>query len=304
MQVDANLSKSLSDLEAIANEILSKSEETEELNAKDVSEDSKEKPESKESENKSSDESEKNEEPKDSEPEEEPDDDESEDDDEEMEKSLESKELDDDDEPLEDGEPDDDEDDELEKSIRLDFENDSEISSFIKSSEFCSAVVDILSKSLSNNVLEQRKNSNLNAQSMEVMAKSMMAVIARNDQLSQENRALTRKVLKLQKSITQRFDVLDDRLQNINDALEEFGDTPQLRKSVNSVEIHDRNFNSSLGTPAPDGYESLSKAQVMSVLTNELYNGNPMVTSQDVISFESGAPLRPELRGMVANKSK
>ena len=71
------------------------------------------------------------------------------------------------------------------------------------------------------------------------------------------------------------------------------------------VPIYDRDFGMSRdGVKAVGGFDSLSKSQVMTILNSELYAGNQNVTAQDIISYESGAPLRPDLQSLVASKVK
>jgi hypothetical protein len=69
---------------------------------------------------------------------------------------------------------------------------------------------------------------------------------------------------------------------------------------MRSVNVQDRNFQKSLGNP-PAG-EQLSKSEVLATLSSELYSGNPLVTPNDIIGYESGAPLRPEVQRLVMSK--
>jgi hypothetical protein len=131
------------------------------------------------------------------------------------------------------------------------------------------------------------------------MAKSMQAVLLSNKSLSAENEALKRRVNKLEKSISMGFDKVLDAIDTIST------EPAHQRKSMASINVHDKDFNKSLnGSGDVGGFESLSKSQVLNVLNNELYSGNQLVTAQDIISYESGAPLRVELQPLVMSKCK
>mgnify|MGYP003291982845 CR=1 FL=1 len=120
-----------------------------------------------------------------------------------------------------------------------------------------------------------------------------------NKTLQTENERLTRRINKLEKSITVGFD-------KIMDSLDEMASQPaHMRKSMASVTVQDRDFERSIhGQQVTGGFESLSKAQVLTVLNNELYAGNQNITPSDIISYESGAPLRQDLQTLVASKLK
>ena len=60
----------------------------------------------------------------------------------------------------------------------------------------------------------------------------------------------------------------------------------------------DKDYNRSTG----GGGESLSKSQVLSKLSDMIESGAPGVIIQDIISYESGAPLRPELAHKIHGK--
>lgn len=189
--------------------------------------------------------------------------------------------------------------DEMEKSLKDDFQANEVIAQGMESSEFFSAVVEVLTKSLSDVQYDTMVASKEAGAANDVLAKSMNAMIVANAALRADNERLTRRINKLEKSITQGFD-------KIMDSLDEISSQPaHMRKSMRSVNVHDKDFGASLdGVQSPVGFESLSKSQVMTVLNNELYGGNPNITPQDIISYESGAPLRPDLQTLVASKVK
>ena len=189
--------------------------------------------------------------------------------------------------------------DEMEKSLKDDFQANEVIAQGMENSEFFSAVVEVLTKSLSDVQYDTMVASKGAEAANEVLAKSMNAMIVANAALRADNERLTRRINKLEKSITQGF-------EKIMDSLDEMSSQPaHMRKSMRAVNVHDKDFGASLdGVQTPGGFESLSKSQVLTVLNNELYGGNPNVLPTDIISYESGAPLRPDLQALVASKSK
>ena len=187
----------------------------------------------------------------------------------------------------------------MEKSLKDDFQANEVIAQGMENSEFFSAVVEVLTKSLSDVQYDTMVASKGAEAANEVLAKSMNAMIVANAALRADNERLTRRINKLEKSITQGF-------EKIMDSLDEMSSQPaHMRKSMRAVNVHDKDFGASLdGVQTPGGFESLSKSQVLTVLNNELYGGNPNVLPTDIISYESGAPLRPDLQALVASKSK
>lgn len=184
----------------------------------------------------------------------------------------------------------------IEKSLKDDFQASPVISQGMDTSEFISAVVEVLTKSLSDVQYDTQVAARANSNSNDILAKSITAVIASNQQLKADNDRLTRRINKLEKSISQGFDKIMDSLDTIS------SQPAHMRKSMAAV--YDKDFGASLnGAPAPTGFESLSKSQVMSILTAELYSGNPSVQNSDIISYESGAPLRTDLQSLVASKA-
>lgn len=295
------LTKSLAELDAAADALLAKSMKAEdnqgdgsdeEISPEEVS-DSAATPESEDAENADTD--------KDKEPE-------NEDKEEPVEKSEKSDEdlqkSDEGEEPSEEGTEDEEGEaenspEEIEKSIRDDFEADDTIRKSIETSEFYAAMVDVLTKSLGDMQYDVQAQGRQSASANDVLAKSLHAMIQTNSTLRADNERLTRRINKLEKSMSQGFD-------KIMDALDDISSQPShMRKSMASVNIHDRDFGSSInGQKIVGGFESLNKAQVLSVLNNEMFAGNQNVTAQDIISYESGAPLRQDLQSLVASKCK
>lgn len=198
----------------------------------------------------------------------------------------------------------DDEDDELtpeevEKDVKEDFESDELVKKSMENSEFLSSVVDILAKSMSDVQYNVHVGNKAQSAASEILAKSIQAVMTSNKTLKEENERLTRRINKLEKSISAGF-------EKVMDSLDELASQPaHVRKSMASVSVVDRDFDRSLnGSAVIGGFESLNKSQVLAVLNNELYAGNQNVSPSDIISYESGAPLRQDLQALVVSKCK
>lgn len=189
--------------------------------------------------------------------------------------------------------------DEMEKSLKDDFQANEVIAQGMENSEFFSAVVEVLTKSLSDMQYDTMVAAKDAGAATDVLAKSMNAMIVANAALRADNERLTRRINKMEKSMNQGF-------ERIMDSLDEMSSQPaHMRKSMRAVNVHDKDFGASLvGVQASKGFDDLSKSQVMTILNNELYGGNPNVQATDIISYESGAPLRPDLQALVASKVK
>lgn len=185
----------------------------------------------------------------------------------------------------------------IEKSLRDEFEASTEVRQGVEESEFLSAVVDVLTKSMSDVQYDVLEQGRANQKSVDILAKSLQVSLAANKELKAENEKLARRITKLEKSISRGF-------EQIMDSLDEMSTQPVgMRKSLASVTVHDRDFAKSMGgVPVKTGFESLSKSQVLTVLNNELYAGNQAVTAGDIIGYESGAPLRTDLQRLVESK--
>lgn len=188
---------------------------------------------------------------------------------------------------------------EVEKDVKEDFESDELVKKSMENSEFLSSVVDILAKSMSDVQYNVHVGNKAQSAASEILAKSIQAVMTSNKTLKEENERLTRRINKLEKSISAGF-------EKVMDSLDELASQPaHVRKSMASVSVVDRDFDRSLnGSAVIGGFESLNKSQVLAVLNNELYAGNQNVSPSDIISYESGAPLRQDLQALVVSKCK
>lgn len=187
----------------------------------------------------------------------------------------------------------------IQQDIMEDFHQDADIANGTATSEFQAAMVAATAKSLGELQYDIRQNNKSDNQIAEVLVKSFQAVIAANNQLRADNDRLTRRLNKLEKSLNKGFESMMEAIDNLSTQ------PAHMRKSVSSINVHDKDFNKSVnGNGGVSGFESLTKSQVLTTLTNELYANNPEVRTQDIISYESGAPLREELKALVVSKCK
>lgn len=211
------------------------------------------------------------------------------------------------DESKEDVKPEDDSDEEdedvdnkedLEKSIKSDFASDDEVKKGMDASEFLSSVVEILSKSLADAAGEIQISRADSKQSASILAKSLQATLSLNKSMAAEMTELKKENAELKKSIV-------DGLGEIKATLDEVLSQPVgMRKSVKNIQVMDRNFQKSLNGDAATGIESLSKSQIMDILVSEMRAGNQAVTAGDIVAYESGAPLHAGLVSLVNSKCK
>lgn len=224
----------------------------------------------------------------------------------------EDKDGDEDDESLKKGEDSDDldsddngEDDEdiskdsIEKSIKRDFTSNRHIEKSMDASEFLTSVVEILSKSLADASGEIQISRSDNERNTVVLAKSLKATLSMNKSMAKDLTRLKKENAALKKSIQNEFSELKATLNEV------LSQPAGMRKSVSNIHVMDRNFQSSLnGSSVSKGIESLSKSQIMDILVSEMHAGNSAVTASDVVAFESGAPLHAGLISLVNSKCK
>lgn len=192
---------------------------------------------------------------------------------------------------------------ELQKSFQSTFEENPEIHKSIDASEFLSAVTEILSKSMADVCYDLRRGMNASSDNSDVLAKSLQASLQLNKAMSEEidvlkaqNDELKSQNAELKEDIQKSFADFKDFME---EKFDDFSRQPStMRKSLASVNVHERNFQKSLDTGA--GMQ-LSKSEVLAKMSNMVMQGNPIVTSNDIISYESGAPLRPEVAQLINN---
>ena len=187
---------------------------------------------------------------------------------------------------------------EFQNEVQESFQEDEDINKGVETSEFQAALVTSIVKALGELQYDFHNKGKLDGKVNDVLAKSFRAMINTNSTLQAENEKLSKRLEKLEKSMEKGFG-------SIMEAIDSMSTQPaHMRKSVGSINVYDKDFNQSVNGKSVDSFDSLSKSQVMSVLNNELYAGNSMIQPSDIISYESGAPLRPELKTLVVNKCK
>lgn len=184
---------------------------------------------------------------------------------------------------------------ELEKSFQGGFQSLDAIQKGMDASEFLTSVVEILSKSLADVCFEVQANGQDAQTSTSTLAKSLAASLQLNQNMAAQLATMKAENDSLKKSITEGFEGLTQMLSDV------LSQPATMRKSVGNINVHQRNFDQSLNGGGSGGFETLSKAQVMDVLNAELFKGNPVVQASDIIGYESGAPLRNEVKTLVMN---
>lgn len=183
----------------------------------------------------------------------------------------------------------------LEKSMKEVFEAEEPIKKSMDASEFLASVVEVLAKSMAATSFDMRHQSEQSSASNDVLAKSLQASLQLNKSMAEEISTLKQTQNDLVKSIKDGF-------EDLKAQMEEMSHQPAgLRKSVGNISVHDKNFHKSL-TGQQGGVETLSKSEVLASLNNLMYSGNPLVTPTDIISYESGAPLRPEVAQLISSQ--
>ena len=200
----------------------------------------------------------------------------------------------------EDCDEDDDEDD-----VKKSFLNNKELAKGMENSEFYGALVSVMSDALSKSFNKLNDMQDTSNKSSDILAKSLMATIEMNKSLGQQVVKIKRDNKVMSRNITKSLEDIKDsiaELGEMKDMLESMASQPQVRKSVGNISVMERNFQKSINGQGAD--MNLSKGEVLGILNDELFKGNPMVTAQDIIGYESGAPLRQELMGLIANKQR
>lgn len=190
-------------------------------------------------------------------------------------------------------------DEDIHKNIKKSLDSEEAIKQGVEASEFLTALTSIISKSLGDMGIDIRDSSVAQTESTQILAKSLQAVISASHQQNEIMAEIRKENTMLRKSLR----TMGETLEGINESLEEVLSQPVTRKSVGRIGVIDRNFKKSIETGATEEV-TLSKSQVLGILSNEFASGNNMVTESDIISYESGAPLRPEVEALVNSKAQ
>lgn len=183
---------------------------------------------------------------------------------------------------------------EVEEPIEKSFKSNDDIKKSIDASEFLEAVVECIVKSLTETQTTIQKSQSASEDAYEVFAKSLAANLRQGEAVQEQ---ISTAMDDIKKSLSEEISSMKSEILG---QIEEFSHQPaHMRKSMQNVNVYDKNFQKSLGHTAG---QQLSKSEVLATLTSEMYSGNPLVTANDIISYESGAPLRPEVERMVISK--
>lgn len=190
--------------------------------------------------------------------------------------------------------------DEMEKSFHNSMIAEETIAKSLEASEFLQGIVSILSKSMADSTFETQMLVEDTRSNNEVLAKSLQASLTLNKSMHDQITAVSTQNAELKKSVED----LTGMITTVTTMMEEISHQPSnMRKSVSNIQTMERSFNTSLnGTD--NAATNLSKGQIMDILSQEMYAGNQLVSPTDIISYESGAPLRPELANLVQSKAR
>lgn len=200
------------------------------------------------------------------------------------------------------GDDEDEEDNDLSKGVVAAFHANQNLVNAMKAdSEFQAAVVESLTKSLG--VIEENMSNSRVADkhTQKVLVKSLQAALTLSKSMAEQNSSIERQMADLKKSIDNVYEGIESLMESVDEMAQQ---PAHMRKSVANINVHDRNFQKSINGNTPMDGSNLSKSQVLSILNNELFSGNPLVTPQDIIGYESGAPLRDEVKALVVNKAQ
>ena len=212
---------------------------------------------------------------------------------------VKAKEEDEEDEEEVPAEPEEDAD--LEKSEDLDEDEESdedeeedkfkakeEISKALEVSEFLAALVEATTESIGGMNKKLNKSMDENSAVLGTFAKSFQAIASSQEYLIKSQIQLDN----LLKGMSQSIDTLSQKV-------EELEGQPTMRKSVQNIHVMEKDFKKSVGDFTE---ETLSKSQILGKLNDFLMKGDPTVTVGDIVGFESGAPLRPEVKTLIGIK--
>lgn len=172
-------------------------------------------------------------------------------------------------------EAEDDDEETIEKSLKTNEEasNALEVSTFL--AELTKSISDSV-KGFSDNL---QKSMDTNEGTLEVFAKSFGAIAQTQAKIAEAQGDLTQLV----KSIGGKLEAVETKIEGIEMS-------PNMRKSVRDVNVFDKNFKKSIS----DATNTNSKSDNLRIMNDLLVKGDT-VMPMDIISYESGSPLRPEV---------
>lgn len=167
--------------------------------------------------------------------------------------------------------------DEVKKSQGMETANS--IADALEVSNFLSEMTSSLNKSLDDLQKCISNSDESNQGALGTFAKSFLAIVDSQKALMDSNNALG----ELVKSMNTTIDSLSKRIEDMEEQ-------PTMRKSVRDINVHNKDFAKSLSSEKTD----LSKSQKLEIMNDLLRKGDTVVP-MDIIGYETGSPLRPEV---------
>lgn len=182
----------------------------------------------------------------------------------------------------EDEEKEEDEDEEeTQKSMKEMIEENEEIAKSLDVSDFLSEITRIQAKSIDGLRRDVAKSLKTSEQVSSVLAKSYQAIMK-----SQQG------LYDLIKSQSEALQKQEDLIKSLEARLDQVERQPVGRKAT--VDVVEKSFNQSAGVE-----EKLSKSQVLAKMNSLFFSGNPGITVQDIIKYESEGVMSDNVRALI-----
>jgi chromosome segregation ATPase len=258
-----NLSKSLDEIEAKANAMLSKSEEVEKVEDKQDAPDEENVEKSVES-----------------------------DEEENVEKSVKSDEVSDEDDDgndeSEDDDKDDDKEEKTEKSMKEELSENDTIAKSVDASEFLSEFSRVHANRMDKMSYELNKSLETSNRVSSVLSKSFEAIVKSQEGLQD-----------LVKSQASQINEAKELIKSLNERLDEVESQPVGRKAV--VDVMEKSFNHSAGIEEPK--KTLNKGETLAKMSNMLQTGNPGISVNDIVKYESTGQMSDSVKDLLSSNN-
>lgn len=166
---------------------------------------------------------------------------------------------------------------EIKKSQGIETANS--VADALEVSAFLSEMTSSLNKSLDDLQKCINDSDESNQGALGTFAKSFLAIVDSQKALMDSNNTLG----ELVKSMNATIDSLSKRIEDIEEQ-------PTMRKSVRDINVHSKDFSKSISSDKTE----LSKSQKLDIMNDLLRKGDTVVP-MDIIGYETGSPLRPEV---------
>lgn len=169
----------------------------------------------------------------------------------------------------------------LEKSIQ-----ESEVGkNAFEVSPFLAEMTEKLSKSLEGVQVALHGSNGATEETLDAFAKSFGVMFKAQQAVIEQNTQLTGLV----KSMSEKMNEMSSRMEEIEGQ-------PTMRKSVRDINVHNKDFNKSIGETSQ---VELSKSEKLSIAM-DLFQKGDTVQELDVLNIESGSKIRPEVESRIA----